>query len=189
MSALAGPRHRQLHVDLAGPEVPIMDGSAGPVRVPAAVGGHRGAGARRSATSASRRRSRCSDGDKWARFEPFDGFKLDFTIDFPHPVFGIREPQRRRRLRRALVRQGSRAARAPSASCRTSRRCARAGLALGGSLDNAIVLDEFRVLNSDGLRYDDEFVKHKVLDAIGDLYLLGHPLIGAVHARTSRATR
>ena len=118
-----------------------------------------------------------SDGDKWARFEPFDGFRLDFTIDFPHPVFGSEN-------RHVVVDFAEHSYVKEVARARTFgfmqdvEAMRSAGLALGGSLQNAIVLDETRVLNSEGLRYDNEFVKHKVLDAIGDLYLLGHPLIG-----------
>ena len=121
------------------------------------------------------------DGDKWARFDPFDGFKLSFSIVFDHPVFD-------RSAQNATV---------DFAETSYVREVARArtfgfmqdvenlrsnGLALGGSLDNAIVMDEYRVLNAEGLRYSDEFVKHKLLDAIGDLYLVGHPLLGAYSA-------
>ena len=124
------------------------------------------------------------DGDKWARFVPHNGFKVEFTIDFKHPVFD----------------KSGKTVSIDFADDAYTKEVARArtfgfmheveylrnqGLALGGSLDNAIVMDEFRVLNQDGLRYDDEFVKHKVLDAIGDLYLLGHPIIGAFEAYKS----
>jgi UDP-3-O-[3-hydroxymyristoyl] N-acetylglucosamine deacetylase len=124
------------------------------------------------------------DGDKWARFLPHNGFKIEFTIDFKHPVFD----------------KSSNTVSIDFADTPYTREVARArtfgfmheveylrnnGLALGGSLDNAIVMDEFRVLNQDGLRYDDEFVKHKVLDAIGDLYLFGYPIIGAFEAYKS----
>ena len=117
------------------------------------------------------------DGDKWARFDPFGGFKLDFTIDFPHPVFGTEN-------RHVVVDFAEHSYVKEVARARTFgfmqdvEAMRSAGLALGGSLQNAIVLDETRVLNTEGLRYDNEFVKHKVLDAIGDLYLLGRPLIG-----------
>jgi UDP-3-O-[3-hydroxymyristoyl] N-acetylglucosamine deacetylase len=176
MSALAGLGIDNLHVDVAGPEIPIMDGSAFPfvfllqsagiveqqavkqyLRVDAPV--------------------EVRDGDKWARFEPFAGFKLDFTIDFPHPVFGSEN-------RHVVVDFAEHSYVKEVARARTFgfmqdvEALREAGLALGGSLHNAIVLDETRVLNSEGLRFDNEFVRHKVLDAIGDLYLLGHPLIG-----------
>jgi UDP-3-O-[3-hydroxymyristoyl] N-acetylglucosamine deacetylase len=117
------------------------------------------------------------DGDKWARFDPFNGFKLDFTIDFPHPMFG--SENRSVVIDFAEHSYVKEVARARTFGFMQEVEAMRAaGLGLGGSLQNAIVLDEFRVLNSEGLRYDNEFVKHKVLDAIGDLYLLGHPMIG-----------
>jgi UDP-3-O-[3-hydroxymyristoyl] N-acetylglucosamine deacetylase len=117
------------------------------------------------------------DGDKWARFEPFAGFKLDFTIDFPHPVFG--SENRHVEVDFAEHSYVKEVARARTFGFMQDVESLRqAGLIQGGSLHNAIVLDETRVLNSEGLRYDNEFVKHKVLDAIGDLYLLGRPLIG-----------
>src|SRR6266700_2487531 len=116
--------------------------------------------------------------DKWARFEPFDGFKLDFTIDFPHPVFG--SENRHVVIDFAEHSYIKEVARARTFGFMQDVEAMRsAGLALGGSLQNAIVRDETRVLNSEGLRYDTDFAKHKVLDAIGDLYLLGHPLIGS----------
>jgi len=124
------------------------------------------------------------DGDKWARFEPWDGFKITFTIDFDHPTF-----QNSTQLAcidfstTSFVKEVSRAR--TFGFMRDLEALRKAGLALGGGLDNAIVMDSFRVLNEDGLRYEDEFVKHKVLDAIGDLYLLGHPLIGAFSAYKS----
>ena len=176
MSALAGLGIDNLHVDIAGPEIPIMDGSAGAVRVPAAVGGHRRAG-RAQALLRILAPVEVKDGDKWARFDPFNGFKLDFTIDFPHPVFG--SENRHVVIDFAEHSYVKEVARARTFGFMQDVEAMRAaGLALGGSLQNAIVLDEFRVLNTEGLRYDNEFVKHKVLDAIGDLYLLGHPLIG-----------
>ena len=117
------------------------------------------------------------DGDKWARFDPFYGFKLDFTIDFPHPMFG--SENRQVVIDFAEHSYVKEVARARTFGFMQDVEAMRAaGLGLGGSLQNAIVLDDFRVLNIEGLRYDNEFVKHKVLDAIGDLYLLGHPLIG-----------
>jgi UDP-3-O-[3-hydroxymyristoyl] N-acetylglucosamine deacetylase len=117
------------------------------------------------------------DGDKWARFDPFNGFKLDFTIDFPHPMFG--SENRNVVIDFAEHSYVKEVARARTFGFMQDLEAMRdAGLGLGGSLQNAVVLDEYRVLNSEGLRYDNEFVKHKVLDAIGDLYLLGHPLIG-----------
>jgi UDP-3-O-[3-hydroxymyristoyl] N-acetylglucosamine deacetylase len=183
LSALAGLGIDNLHIDVAGPEIPIMDGSAAPfvfllqsagiveqdapkryLRIVAPVEVH--------------------DGDKWARFDPFNGFKLDFTIDFPHPVFG--SENRHVVIDFAQHSYVKEVARARTFGFMQDVEAMRAaGLALGGSLQNAVVLDEFRVLNAEGLRFDNEFVKHKVLDAIGDLYLLGRPLIGQYTAYKS----
>jgi UDP-3-O-[3-hydroxymyristoyl] N-acetylglucosamine deacetylase len=124
------------------------------------------------------------EGDRWARFDPFDGFKLDFTIDFPHPMFG--SENRHVVIDFAEHSYVKEVARARTFGFMQDVEAMRAaGLGLGGSLQNAVVLDEYRVLNTEGLRYDNEFVKHKVLDAIGDLYLLGHPLIGQYTAYKS----
>ena len=176
MSALAGLGIDNLHVDVAGPEVPIMDGSAGPfVFLLQAAGIVEQPALKKYLRITST--VEAADGDKWARFEPFDGFKLDFTIDFPHPVFG--SENRHVVVDFALNSYVKEVARARTFGFMQDVEAMRsAGLALGGSLQNAIVLDETRVLNREGLRYDNEFVKHKVLDAIGDLYLLGYPLIG-----------
>jgi UDP-3-O-[3-hydroxymyristoyl] N-acetylglucosamine deacetylase len=183
MSALAGLGIDNLHIDVAGPEVPIMDGSAGPF-----VFLLKSAGIVEQ--DAPKRFLRIvapiavQDGDKWARFEPHNGFRLDFTIDFPHPMFGF---ENRNVVidfaRDSYVREVARARTFGFMQDVEAMRAA--GLGLGGSLQNAVVLDEQRVLNSEGLRYDNEFVKHKVLDAIGDLYLLGHPLIGQYTAYKS----
>ena len=180
MSAFAGLGIDNAYVDLTGPEVPIMDGSAGPF-----VFLLQSAGIEEQPVAKKffriRQAVEVKDGDKWARFDPFDGFKLSFSIVFDHPVFD-------RSAQNATV---------DFAETSYVREVARArtfgfmqdvenlrsnGLALGGSLDNAIVMDEYRVLNAEGLRYSDEFVKHKLLDAIGDLYLVGHPLLGAYSA-------
>jgi UDP-3-O-[3-hydroxymyristoyl] N-acetylglucosamine deacetylase len=176
MSALAGLGIDNLHVDVAGPELPIMDGSAGPFVFLLQSAGivEQGADKRYLRIEAP---VEVRDGDKWARFEPFRGFKLEFTIDFPHPVFGSEN-------RHVVVDFAEHSYIKEVARARTFgfmqdvETLRQAGLIQGGSLHNAIVLDETRVLNSEGLRYDNEFAKHKVLDAIGDLYLLGHPLIG-----------
>jgi UDP-3-O-[3-hydroxymyristoyl] N-acetylglucosamine deacetylase len=176
MSALSGLGIDNLHVDVSGPEVPIMDGSAGPfVFLLQSAGIVEQAAPKRYLRIKTPIEVR--DGDKWARFEPFDGYRLDFTIDFPHPVFG--SENRQVVVDFAATSYVKEVARARTFGFMQDVEAMRsAGLALGGSLQNAIVLDETRVLNSEGLRYDNEFVKHKVLDAIGDLYLLGHPLIG-----------
>jgi UDP-3-O-[3-hydroxymyristoyl] N-acetylglucosamine deacetylase len=176
LSALAGLGIDNLHIDVAGPEIPIMDGSAGPFVFLLQSAGI-------VEQPAPKRYLRIltpvevHDGDKWARFEPFAGFKLDFTIDFPHPLFGT---ENRHVVidfaRHSYVKEVARAR--TFGFMQDVEAMRSAGLALGGSLQNAIVLDDTRVLNSEGLRYDNEFAKHKVLDAIGDIYLLGHPLIG-----------
>jgi UDP-3-O-[3-hydroxymyristoyl] N-acetylglucosamine deacetylase len=176
MSALAGLGIDNLRVDVAGPEIPIMDGSAAPF-----VYLLQSAGIVEQAAPKKFIRVRSpvevTDGDKWARFSPYDGFRLDFTIDFPHPVFG--SENRHVVIDFAEHSYVKEVARARTFGFMQDVEAMRsAGLALGGSLQNAIVLDETRVLNSEGLRYENELVKHKVLDAIGDLYLLGHPLIG-----------
>jgi UDP-3-O-[3-hydroxymyristoyl] N-acetylglucosamine deacetylase len=176
MSALAGVGIDNLHVDVAGPELPILDGSAGPF-----VFLLQSAGIVEQDTPKRYLRIKSPvevvHGDKVARFDPHDGFVLDFTIDFPHPVFG--SENRHVIVDFALHSYTKEVSRARTFGFMQDVEAMRsAGLALGGSLQNAIVLDETRVLNSEGLRYDNEFAKHKVLDAIGDLYLLGHPLIG-----------
>src|SRR4029453_4928471 len=176
MSALAGLGIDNLHIDVAGPEIPIMDGSAAPFVFLLQSAGI-------VEQDAAKKYLRISapvevrDGDKWARFEPWNGFKLDFTIDFPHPMFGSENRQVVIDFaEHSYVREGARAR--TFGFMQDAGGLRAAGLGLGGSLQNAVVLDDFRVLNAEGLRYDNEFVKHKVLDAIGDLYLLGHPLIG-----------
>ncbi len=176
MSALAGLGIDNLRIDVAGPEIPIMDGSAAPFVFLLQSAGivEQNAPKRylRIVDSVEVR-----DGDKWARFDSFNGFKLDFTIDFPHPMFG--SENRQVVIDFALHSYVREVARARTFGFMQDVEAMRAaGLGLGGSLQNAIVLDDFSVLNAEGLRYDNEFVKHKVLDAIGDLYLLGHPLIG-----------
>jgi UDP-3-O-[3-hydroxymyristoyl] N-acetylglucosamine deacetylase len=176
MSALAGLGIDNVHVDVAGPELPIMDGSAGPFVF---LLQSAGIVEQRAAKRYLRVRApvELRDGDKWARFDPFAGFKLDFTIDFPHPIFGTES--RHVVVDFAQHSYVKEVARARTFAFMQDVEAMRSmGLALGGSLQNAIVIDETRVLNAEGLRYDNEFVKHKVLDAIGDLYLLGHPLIG-----------
>jgi UDP-3-O-[3-hydroxymyristoyl] N-acetylglucosamine deacetylase len=183
MSALAGLGIDNLFVDVAGPELPIMDGSASPFVFLLQSAGivEQGKSKRYLRVSST---VEVSDGDKWARFEPFDGFRLDFTIDFPHPIFGAEH--RNVVVDFAHNSYAKEVARARTFGFMQDFEAMRdAGLGLGGSLQNAIVLDEFKVLNSEGLRYDNEFVRHKVLDAIGDIYLLGHPLIGQYTAYKS----
>jgi UDP-3-O-[3-hydroxymyristoyl] N-acetylglucosamine deacetylase len=180
MSALAGLGIDNLWVDVAGPEIPIMDGSAGPFVFLLQSAGIEEQSSRKRYLRIKEPVEIRRD-DKWARFEPFNGFKLDFTIDFPHPVFGTESRQVVIDFaEHSYTKEVSRAR--TFAFMEDVEAMREAGFALGGSLQNAIVLDETRVLNSEGLRYDNEFVKHKVLDAIGDLYLLGHPLIGTYAA-------
>jgi len=183
MSALAGLGVDNLHVDVAGPEIPIMDGSAGPfVFLLQSAGIVEQSAAKRYLRIKSTVEAR--QDDKWARFEPHHGFMLDFTIDFPHPVFGSENRHVAIDFaEHSYIKEVSRAR--TFGFMQDVEALRAAGLILGGNLQNAIVLDETRILNSEGLRYDNEFAKHKVLDAIGDLYLLGHPLIGKYTAYKS----
>ncbi len=183
MSAFSGLGIDNAYVDLTAPEVPIMDGSAGPF-----VFLLQSAGIEEQNTPKKFIRIvkpvAAEDGDKWVRFDPYNGFKLTMSIDFDHPVFDkTRQSVTVDFSTTSYVKEVSRARTFGFMQDVESMRAQ--GLALGGSLDNAIVMDEYRVLNSDGLRYEDEFVKHKVLDAIGDLYLLGHPVIGAFSGHKS----
>lgn len=183
MSAFAGMGIDNAYVELTAPEVPIMDGSAGPFVFLIQSAGI----AEQSAPKRFiriKQRIQLTDGDKWAAFEPFEGFKVSFAIDFDHPMF--RNSTQNTSVdfsTTSFVKEVSRARTFGFMADLESLR--QSGLARGGGVDNAIVLDDYRILNDDGLRYEDEFVKHKVLDAIGDLYLLGHPLIGAFNAYKS----
>jgi len=179
MSALAGLGIDNLHVDLTAQEVPIMDGSAGTF-----VYLLRSAGLKEQEAPKKFLRvlktvqveEGTDDDKKWARLEPYDGFALQFSIDFQHPA--INATANFAEFDLAADSYAKTIARARTFGFASDVEAMRAaGLARGGSLDNAIVVDEYRVLNADGLRYDDEFVKHKILDAIGDLYLIGHPLL------------
>lgn len=183
MSALAGLGIDNLYIDIDGPEVPILDGSAAPFVY---LLQSTGITAQNAAKRFIRvlRPIRVEEGDKWAEFTPHEGYTLAFRIDFDHPVF--KHSAREIKLdfaRQSYVQEISRAR--TFGFTRDVEYLRSHGLALGGTLDNAIVMDEFRVLNNDGLRYADEFVKHKVLDAVGDLYLSGHPILGAFAAYKS----
>jgi UDP-3-O-[3-hydroxymyristoyl] N-acetylglucosamine deacetylase len=177
LSAFAGLGIDNAYIDLNAAEVPIMDGSAGPF-----VFLIQSAGIEEQDAAKQFIRIKkpiiLEDGDKWAKFEPFEGFKVSFTIDFQHPVFTGR-PQKVEVdfSSTSFVREVSRAR--TFGFMKDIEKLRENNLALGGSMDNAIVVDDYRVVNEDGLRYEDEFVRHKVLDAIGDLYLLGYSLIGA----------
>jgi UDP-3-O-[3-hydroxymyristoyl] N-acetylglucosamine deacetylase len=176
LSAMAGMGIDNALVDLSATEVPIMDGSAAPFVFLIQSAGIAEQGAPKRFTRIIRP-VEVRDGDKWARIDPFDGFKVNFEIEFDHPMF-------RRHLRResmdfsstSFLREVSRAR--TFGFMRDLETLRGQNLIMGGSMDNAIVLDDYRILNEDGLRYENEFVRHKILDAIGDLYLLGHSLIG-----------
>ena len=177
LSALAGMGIDNAYIDLNAPEVPIMDGSAGPFVFLIQSAGIEEQNAPKRFIRIKRNIT-VQDGDKWVRFEPFDGFKVSFSIDFNHPAF--KEDYQAAEVdfsTTSFVKEVSRARTFGFMSQIETLR--ENNLALGGSLDNAVVVDDYRILNEDGLRYVDEFVKHKILDSIGDLYLLGHSLIGA----------
>jgi len=177
LSAMAGLGIDNAYVDVSAPEVPIMDGSAGPfVFLIQSAGIVEQNAAKRFIRI--KRTIKVQEDDKWAQFDPFEGFKVGFAIEFDHPVFKTREQNAEVDFSTtSFVKEVSRAR--TFGFMRDIEALRERELALGGSLDNAIVVDDYRVLNEDGLRYEDEFVKHKILDAIGDLYLLGHSLIGA----------
>jgi len=176
MSALAGLGIDNVLIDLTAPEVPIMDGSAAPfVFLIQSAGIEEQAADKRFIRIL--RPVEVTEGDKWARIEPYDGFKVNFEIDFDHPV--LQKHRQRASLDFSTTAFLKEISRARTFGFLKDVEYLRANdLALGGSLDNAIVMDEYRVLNEDGLRFQDEFVRHKVLDAVGDLYLLGCCLIG-----------
>jgi UDP-3-O-[3-hydroxymyristoyl] N-acetylglucosamine deacetylase len=177
LSALAGLGIDNAFVDVSAPEVPIMDGSAGPfVFLIQSAGIEQQDAPKRFIRI--KRAVQVEDGDKVARFEPFDGFKVGFTIEFDHPVFKSDILHSEIDFSTtSFVKEVSRARTFGFIS--ELEQLHERELALGGSIENAIVMDDYRVLNEDGLRYRDEFVKHKILDVIGDLYLLGDGLIGA----------
>jgi UDP-3-O-[3-hydroxymyristoyl] N-acetylglucosamine deacetylase len=183
MSALSGLGIDNVFVDLDGPELPIMDGSASPFALLLQQAGLEAQAAPKRFLRV-RKTVEVRDGDKWARLEPYAGFRLSFSIDFRHPV----------------IERSTQSVTVDFAETSYVKEIARArtfgfmhevedlkdsGLALGGGLENAVVLDEQGVLNSEGLRFADEFIRHKLLDAIGDLYLLGRPLLGAFTAHKS----
>ncbi|HPU54028.1 MAG TPA: UDP-3-O-acyl-N-acetylglucosamine deacetylase [Burkholderiaceae bacterium] len=183
MSALAGLGIDNLYVDVTAAEIPILDGSAGSFVFLIQSAGL-------VEQSAPKRFIRVletvevRDGDKWVRLEPHFGFSLDFSIDFGHPAIDV--TGQRVHVDFAETSYVREIARARTFGFVQDVEALRSiGLAQGGSFENAIVMDEYRVLNGDGLRYDDEFVKHKILDAIGDLYCIGHPMLAAYSAHKS----
>ena len=177
LSAFAGLGIDNAYIDLSASEVPIMDGSAGPFVFLVQSAGILEQDAPKKFIRI-KKEVIVEDGDKWAKFEPYDGFKVTFTIDFDHPVFNADNQTASVDFSStSFVKEVSRAR--TFGFMRDIEALRKRKLALGGSMDNAIVVDNYRILNEDGLRYADEFVKHKILDAIGDLYLLGHSLIGS----------
>ncbi|MDE2598324.1 MAG: UDP-3-O-acyl-N-acetylglucosamine deacetylase [Rhodocyclaceae bacterium] len=180
MSALAGLGVDNIYVDVDAAELPIMDGSAAPFVFLLQSAGIEEQNAPKKFIRI-KKTVRVEEGDKWAQLDPYEGFKLDFSIVFNHPA--VDQTGRQVSVDFADNDYIREVARARTFGFMQDVEYMRAnGLGLGGSLDNAIVMDEYRVLNSDGLRYNDEFVKHKVLDAIGDLYVAGHPILGAFSA-------
>ena len=193
LSALAGLGIDNVFIELSAPEVPIMDGSSSPFVFLLQSAGIVEQNAAKKFIRI-KKTVEVTEGDKRAAFEPYDGFKLDFTVVFNHPAI----PQSLSRAEvefssNAYVQEVSRAR--TFGFMRDLEYMRERNLGLGGSMDNAIVLDEFRVLNDDGLRYQDEFVRHKILDAVGDLYLTGHQVLGAYtgfksgHALNNRLVR
>ena len=180
LSALAGLGIDNVYIDVSAAEVPIMDGSAGPfVFLIQSAGVEEQNAAKRFIRI--KKPVKVQDGDKWAMFEPYEGFKVSFTIDFDHPAFS--EDSQTATIdfsSTSFVKEVSRAR--TFGFMRDIEALRKRKLALGGSMDNAIVVDNYRVLNEDGLRYSDEFVKHKILDAIGDLYVIGKPLLASYSA-------
>lgn len=183
LSAFAGLGVDNAYVDLSAPEVPIMDGSASPFVFLIQSAGLVEQREPKKFLKVKKGVS-VTDGDKFAKFSPFSGFKVSFCIEFDHPFF-------KKKTNTAVVdfsttsfvKEISRAR--TFGFMRDVEKLREQSLILGGSIENAVVVDDHRVLNEDGLRYEDEFVKHKILDAIGDLYLLGHSLIGAFHGHKS----
>ncbi|MBB1126156.1 UDP-3-O-acyl-N-acetylglucosamine deacetylase [Thiospirillum jenense] len=183
LSAFAGLGIDNAYVDVSAAEVPIMDGSAAPFVFLIQSAGIEEQ-MRLKQFIRIKRSVTVYDGDKYVRFDPFDGFKMTFSIEFEHPAFTSRAQTATIDFSTtSFVKEVSRAR--TFGFLRDIEALRQQHLALGGSLDNAVVVDDYRILNEEGLRYDDEFVKHKMLDAIGDLYLLGHPLIGAFHGHKS----
>jgi UDP-3-O-[3-hydroxymyristoyl] N-acetylglucosamine deacetylase len=183
LSALAGLGIDNAYVEVSAAEVPIMDGSAGPfVFLIQSAGVEEQSRPKRFIRI--KRRVAVEEAGKYAIFEPYDGFKVEFSIDFDHPAFASRSQTATVDFSTtSFVKEVSRAR--TFGFLRDIEALRQQNLALGGSLDNAVVVDDYRVLNDEGLRYEDEFVRHKILDAFGDLYLLGHSLIGSFRGHKS----
>lgn len=183
MSALAGMGIDNVLVELSSPEIPIMDGSAAPFMYLLQSAGVVEQNAARKFIRILQP-VQVGEGDKYARLEPYEGFRLSFGIEFKHPAFKTSAQTATLEFTTAnYVKEVSRAR--TFGFMREFEMMRSRNLALGASLDNAVALDDYRVVNPDGLRYDDEFVRHKILDAVGDLYLAGHPLLGAYSAYKS----
>ena len=183
MSALAGLGIDNIHIDLSAAEVPIMDGSAGPFVFLLQSAGIEEQNAAKKFIRI-KTKLRVEEGDKWAELLPFDGFKVNFEVYFNHPVFNkLSQHATIDFSSSSFLKEVSRAR--TFCFLRDVEALRERNLTLGGSMDNAIVLDDYRILNEDGLRYANEFVVHKILDAIGDAYLLGHGLIGELRAYKS----
>ena len=183
MSALAGLGIDNISIDLSAAEVPIMDGSAGPFVFLLQSAGIEEQNAAKKFIRI-KKRVRVEDGDKWAELVPFDGFKVNFEVYFNHPVFNkLSQHAKIDFSSTSFLKEVSRAR--TFCFLRDVEALRERNLTLGGSMDNVIVLDDYRILNEDGLRYSNEFVIHKILDAIGDAYLLGHSLIGELRAYKS----
>jgi UDP-3-O-[3-hydroxymyristoyl] N-acetylglucosamine deacetylase len=183
LSALAGLGIDNAYIDVSASEIPIMDGSASPF-----VFLIQSAGIEQQNVPKKfiriKRTIEVKQGNKWVRFEPFEGFKVNLQIDFKHPVFQhVPQSAEIDFSQNVFVKEISRAR--TFGFMHEMEFLRENNLALGASLDNAIAMDEYRILNEEGLRYEDEFVKHKILDAVGDLYLLGHSLIGAFYGYKS----
>ena len=177
LSAMAGLGIDNAYVDVTASEIPIMDGSAGPFVFLIQSAGIEEQDAPKRFIRI-KRKLKVTDGDKWASFEPFNGFKVTFTIDFDHPLFKLDTKTATLDFSSlSYVKEVSRAR--TFGFMADFEKLQAMNLARGASLDNAIAIDDFRILNEDGLRYENEFVKHKILDAVGDLYLLGSSLVGA----------
>lgn len=183
LAALAGLGIDNAYVDLSAPEVPIMDGSSGPfVFLVQSAGIEEQSAPKRFIRI--KKPVEVTDGDKMARFTPHEGFKVRFSIDFDHPVFQTHSSAAEIDFSTtSFVKEVSRAR--TFGFMRDIEMLRERNLILGGSMDNAIVLDDYRILNEDGLRYEDEFVKHKILDAVGDLFLLGRSPLGAFEGHKS----
>ena len=183
MSALAGLGIDNINIDLSAAEVPIMDGSAGPFVFLLQSAGIEEQNAPKKFVRI-KKPVRVELGDKWAELRPFNGFKVNFEVYFNHPVFNkLSQKATIDFSSTSFLKEVSRAR--TFCFLRDVEALRERNLTLGGSMDNAIVLDDYRILNEDGLRYSNEFVIHKILDAIGDIYLLGHTVLGEFRAYKS----